>query len=218
MNKWLSEWVKEQYPDVKSDLFSCFILQNLNMGSMYAQLGFMTPYVWMFISSYEKLRKTIISSHTITSLIQLEYSGFAGATVPICTFTLQKNHMQGFEGAYIRLSDFPGADQQAPRVLEALADPNCGWRYRRSADAFELIPGCPIAYWVNERLWQAYESATTFAQEGHPKVGMQTSNNDKYLRLWWEIRFSEFLSESVPPIWIKYLKGGKRKNHRVFTC
>ena len=119
MNQWLGDWVKENYPDAKSDLFSSFIVRNLNMGADCAQLGFMTPYVWMFIGSYEKLRKKIIASHTITSLIQLEYSGFAGATVPICTFTLQKNHMPSFEGTYIRLSDFPGADQQAPRVLEA---------------------------------------------------------------------------------------------------
>jgi hypothetical protein len=214
MNKWLSEWVKEQYPDVKSDLFSCFILQNLNMGSMYAQLGFMTPYVWMFISSYEKLRKTIISSHTITSLIQLEYSGFAGATVPICTFTLQKNHMQGFEGAYIRLSDFPGADQQAPRVLEALADRNCGWLYRVSVNTYSTLPGSPITYWITPGFQKLCSISVPLERNVAFKEGITTGDNDIYLRLWHEVNDSQFLrsldgkTTRATRCWIPCNKGG----------
>lgn len=120
MNSWLSSWVKKQYADVKGDLFSCFMVRNSGMGTDHAQMGFMTPYVWMFIGTYEKLRRFVIEQNTITSLIQLEYSGFAGATVPICTFTLQKGKVVGYKGGYIRLSDFTGADQQAPRALEPL--------------------------------------------------------------------------------------------------
>ena len=208
MNRWLGDWVKQNYPDVKGDLFSCFMVRNSDLGNDHAQMGFMTPYVWMFISTYEKLRKFVIEKNTITSLIQLEYSGFAGATVPICTFTLQKGCMHGYQGSYIRLSDFVGAAQQAPRVLEALANPDCGWFYRKRAESFELIPGSPIGYWVSERLWEAYGDGETFAEVGHPKVGMQTSNNEKYLRLWWEIRYSYYERSSELPLWIKYLKGG----------
>ena len=208
MNRWLGDWVKQNYPDVKGDLFSCFMVRNSDLGNDHAQMGFMTPYVWMFISTYEKLRKFVIEKNTITSLIQLEYSGFAGATVPICTFTLQKGCMHGYQGSYIRLSDFVGAAQQAPRVLEALANPDCGWFYRKRAESFELIPGSPIGYWVSERLWEAYGDGETFAEVGHPKVGMQTSNNEKYLRLWWEIRYSDYERSSELPLWIKYLKGG----------
>ncbi|MCV5403774.1 BREX-1 system adenine-specific DNA-methyltransferase PglX, partial [Escherichia coli] len=86
-------------------LFSAFIIRNLQLSKNGAQLGFMTPFVWMFISSYEELRLQLINNETIISLIQLEYSGFDGATVPICTFTLQKNHISNFSGSYIRLSD-----------------------------------------------------------------------------------------------------------------
>ena len=94
--------------------------RNVGMGTEHAQLGFMTPYVWMFIGTYEKLRKFVIQQNTITSLIQLEYSGFSGATVPICTFTLQKGYCPGYRGGYVRLSDFAGADQQAPRASKSL--------------------------------------------------------------------------------------------------
>jgi len=204
MNSWLSSWVKKQYADVKGDLFSCFMVRNSGMGTDHAQMGFMTPYVWMFIGTYEKLRRFVIEQNTITSLIQLEYSGFAGATVPICTFTLQKGKVEGYKGGYIRLSDFPGADQQAPRALEALANPDCGWFYRADASGFEAIPGSPIAYWLNERLYNAFQFSTNI-EEGFRAVvkGVFTGNNDKFLRLWHEINRNK-----VNDIWRLYAKGG----------
>jgi len=84
----------------------------------------MSPFVWMFISSYEKLRNFLIDSKTITSLIQLEYSGFEGATVPICTFTVENNHRSDFQGGYVRLSDFRGAKNQGPKALEIIQNYN----------------------------------------------------------------------------------------------
>ena len=114
----------------------------------------MTPFVWMFISSYEKLRNQLIGTKTITSLIQLEYSGFDGATVPICTFTFENYHNEEYQGGYIRLSNFVGPAVQSKRALEAIANPDCGWFYRRSAKDFSVIPGSPIAYWVSQDLFQ----------------------------------------------------------------
>lgn len=120
MNPRLSTWLKENYEPVKSDLFSAFILRNFALALPKGQLGFMTPFVWMFISSYEKLRSILIDQKTITSLIQLEYSGFDGATVPICTFTVENAYKPELRGGYVRLSDFRGADQQGPRALEII--------------------------------------------------------------------------------------------------
>lgn len=120
MNPRLSTWLKDNYADVKSDLFSAFIVRNTYLALPKGQLGFMTPFVWMFISSYEKLRHFIIDEKTITSLIQLEYSGFDGATVPICTFTLENAHNPDFKGGYVRLSDFKGADIQGSKALEII--------------------------------------------------------------------------------------------------
>ena len=141
MNGKLSDYLKEHYKDVKSDLFSAFMVRNTKLSLKKGQLGFMTPFVWMFISSYEKLRIFLLEQKTITSLIQLEYSGFDGATVPICTFTLQNNHKPDFKGGYIKLSDFRGAANQAPKTVEAISNPDCGWFYRASSNDFEKIPG-----------------------------------------------------------------------------
>ena len=216
MNRWLGAWVRKIYPDVKGDLFSCFIANNVALGAAHAQLGFMTPYVWMFIGTYEKLRRFVIEQCTITSLIQLEYSGFAGATVPICTFTLQKGCEEGYRGGYIRLSDFVGADNQAPRVLEALADPGCGWFYRRSDQAYRVIPGTPIAYWVTERLAVVFRTCRPFDHSLKLREGIHTADNNRFLRLWWEVGFELMVrdAKSLSDIdrlgrWVPYCKGGQ---------
>ena len=116
MSSELKQFVQDRYEDGKADLFAAFIYRLLGMVSEHGQLGFMTPYVWMFISSYEQMCQHIIRQEHISSLIQLEYSGFEGATVPICTFTLEKGHSDR-KSAFVRLSDFVGAKQQGPRAL-----------------------------------------------------------------------------------------------------
>jgi hypothetical protein len=120
----VKKYLKDAYKGYEKDLFSAFIIRNLALTKERGQLGFMTPFVWMFISSYEQLRKHLITEKTITSLIQLEYSGFDGATVPICTFTLENAYNPHFKGGYVRLSDFRGAAQQGPRALEIIQAAN----------------------------------------------------------------------------------------------
>jgi type II restriction/modification system DNA methylase subunit YeeA len=120
----VKKYLKDTYKGYEKDLFSAFIIRNLALAKERGQLGFMTPFVWMFISSYEQLRKHLITEKTITSLIQLEYSGFDGATVPICTFTLENAYNPDFKGGYVRLSDFRGAAQQGPRALEIIQAAN----------------------------------------------------------------------------------------------
>ncbi|WP_418349297.1 Eco57I restriction-modification methylase domain-containing protein [Slackia isoflavoniconvertens] len=206
MNKWLGDWVKKHYKDVKGDLFSCFMTRNVGMGTEHAQLGFMTPYVWMFIGTYEKLRKFVIQQNTITSLIQLEYSGFSGATVPICTFTLQKGYCPGYRGGYVRLSDFAGADQQAPRALEALADADCGWFYRADAEGFGAIPGSPIAYWATDHFIDNCREGSSVSSyacfTGSQNI---TADNAKYVRFSWEVSLGDCSEQGT---WVPYAKGG----------
>jgi type II restriction/modification system DNA methylase subunit YeeA len=204
MNSKLSSYLKDNYPDVKSDLFSAFIVRNTELAVKQGQLGFMSPYVWMFISSYEKLRALLINQKTITSLIQLEYSGFDGATVPICTFTLENRHKPNHKGAYIRLSDFRGAVNQAPKTLEAINNPDCGWFFRVSADEFQKIPGSPIAYWVSQSLIKSFQAERIekwTISEGQNK----TANNDKYVRNSWEVSKESCGRDRK---WLPYAKGG----------
>ncbi len=189
-NPFMSKWVKKNYPDVKSDLFSSFVVRMFSLAKDHGECGVMSPFVWMFIGSYEKLRNEIIDNRTLTSLIQLEYSGFAGATVPICTYTFHNSFVKGYKGGYVRLSDFVGAAVQAPKALEAIQNPDCGWFYRRDAEAFKQIPGTPIACWLGKGANGSFEVGRPLAKIAKTRKGMFTGNNDLFLRQWYEVSAS----------------------------
>lgn len=189
-NPFMSKWIKKNYPDVKSDLFSSFVVRMFKFAKDHGECGVMSPFVWMFIGSYEKLRNEIINDRTLTSLIQLEYSGFAGATVPICSYTFHNSFIKGYKGGYVRLSDFVGAAAQAPKALEAIQNPDCGWFYRRDAEAFRQIPGTPIAYWLGKGANGSFEVGRPLAKIAKTRKGMFTGNNDLFLRQWYEVSAS----------------------------
>ena len=216
-NPFMSKWVKRHYPDVKSDLFAAFIMRIMDFAKEHGEVGIMSPFVWMFIGSYEKLRNRIIDEKTLTSLVQLEYSGFAGATVPICTFTFHNSHISGYKGGYVRLADFVGPAIQSSKALEAIQNPDCGWFYRADAMGFHDIPGSPIAYWASEAVHEAFKGGHPLDSIGHPRVGIQTGENVKFLRLWWEVdRFKSKFDSTSPEdciysqaTWFPYNKGGE---------
>lgn len=205
-NPFMSKWVKKNYPDVKSDLFSSFVVRMFSLAKDHGECGVMSPFVWMFIGSYEKLRNEIIDNRTLTSLIQLEYSGFAGATVPICTYTFHNSFVKGYKGGYVRLSDFVGAAVQAPKALEAIRNPDCGWFYRRDAETFKQIPGTPIAYWASDGLLSAFSLGHSIGDySDYTGSQNKTGDNNLYLRLFWEVGAR---SVGRKGSWATYSKGG----------
>ncbi|MBK7491770.1 MAG: BREX-1 system adenine-specific DNA-methyltransferase PglX [Nitrosomonas sp.] len=187
MNALLKEFLKNHYECFQSDLFSAFIFRNHSLARDNGQLGFMSPFVWMFISSYEELRNYLINTRTITTLIQLEYSGFDGATVPICTFTTAKNHAANYCSSFIRLSEFKGAEIQDPKTLEAISNPDCGWLYRAKPDCFARIPGSPIAYWISDAFVRVFSNKKYLSDMGKLGKGSDTGNNALFIRHWAEV-------------------------------
>lgn len=183
----VKKYLKDAYKGYEKDLFSAYIVRNLDFAKEHGQLGFMTPFVWMFISSYEQLRKRLIEEDVITSLIQLEYSGFDGATVPICTFTLNKGHIASYTGSYIRLSDFRGSANQGPKTLEAIQNRDCGWFYEAKPDDFKKIPGSPVSYWVSDKIRGLFENFPAISEILEVTGGMTTADNDRFIRLWHEV-------------------------------
>ncbi|NLJ67674.1 MAG: BREX-1 system adenine-specific DNA-methyltransferase PglX, partial [Clostridiales bacterium] len=216
MEKSLKEYVNENYPDTKSDLFATFILRCLELCKSDGLTGYMTPFVWMFISSYEKLRKGIINNHFINNLIQLEYSGFDGATVPICTFTLRKNAFKDARGSYIRLSDFKGSENQAPKTLEAIQNPQCGWFYTANQKDFEKIPGSPIGYWLSEHSLAIFEKSIPLEEIASPRQGLATTDNERFVRFYFEVSRDRFIVNITRDVaiqshykWFPFNKGGE---------
>jgi hypothetical protein len=208
LNPKLKEYLKARFNGYDKDLFAAFIVHCFSVTKSGGHLSFMSPFVWMFISSYEKLRQLFVEQYTVTSLIQLEYSGFAGATVPICTFALRNLNLPHYRGSYVKLSDFRGATNQAPKTLEAIRNRDCGWFYTCTQSDFSTIPGRPFAYWIGESIRDLFRNSRLFREIAEPRVGMQTANNEFYLRYWFEVNADEFLNQSNQLKWIKYLKGG----------
>ena len=186
MNTKLNEFIKNNYADYKSDFFSAFVIHCSEMAKKYGYCGFFTPYVWMFIQSYEKMRNYLYNQATIETLIQFEYSAFEEATVPVCTFAFQNCHVQK-KGCYLRLVDFRGGmEVQRLKTLEAIKNHDCGFYYEQSTDNFSKIPGSPVAYWASERSLTTY-AAPNMDRIAQPRHGLATSDNNRFLKLWHEI-------------------------------
>jgi type II restriction/modification system DNA methylase subunit YeeA len=205
----LAEWLTRHFPTGKADLFSSFMLRCFAFARERGQIGLMTPFVWMFISSYEPLRRLLLGQHTLTSLIQLEYSGFAGATVPICAFTVERGSRDAI-GSFVRLANFVGPGQQGPRALEIIEDDNRrrttgsptargmeSHLYRVRLSELARVPGCPLAYWLSAEMLRVMERGSPVGQSSVPRQGLSTGDNERFLRLWFEVSKSRSNFEST---------------------
>lgn len=186
----ISSYLKTHFDDYKMDVFSVIVKNCIDMCKQNGKLGFMTPFVWMFISSFSKLREYVIENSRFTSLVQLEYSGFDGATVPICTYTLSKDNLP-VTGEYIKLSDFKGVDAQPIKTLEAINNPMCGYRYSVATKTFKLFPESVIAFWASNAFVELFQKYNRLENFFPCKKGMTTGKNELFLRIWYEIQNSD---------------------------
>ena len=190
-NAELKDFAKKNYPDTKSDSFAMFMERCKDFTITSGELAFITPYVWMFTSSYEKLREKLLTQATISTLIQLEYNAFEPACIPVCAFTFNNSHINDYVGSYIKLSDFKGHENQAPKTLEAIKNPNCGWFYNAKPDDFKKISGSPIAYWVSDKVRDIFAASKKLGDIADARQGLSTADNDKFLRLWHEVNINQ---------------------------
>jgi len=199
MNPKLNEFIKNNYADYKSDFFSAFVIHASQMTKQSGYCGFFTPYVWMFIQSYEKMRNYLYNQATIETMIQFEYSAFEEATVPVCTFSFQNRHVQK-KGCYLRLVDFRGGmEVQRQKTLEAIKNHNCGFYYEQSTDDFSKIPGNPVAYWLRNFKMFKFPNLSSMLQSGGR---IKTHDNNLYVRNWWEVH-------EIGDRWVPYSNGGE---------
>jgi len=188
MNASLTNYIRGNYPETKSDTFSAFMDFCMNKVTSDGHLGFLTPFVWMFISSYEKLREYIVLNKNISSLIQLEYNAFPEACVPVCGITL-RNYNAMVNGEYIKLSDFKGSENQPVKALEAIQNSNVDYRFTSNSIDFNKIPGSPIAYWVSDKIRDSFVNNEKISEHFIPKFGMSVGDAEKYIKNWFEVSF-----------------------------
>lgn len=196
-NPFMSKWIKKNYPDVKSDLCTCFIERGFNLVEDKGYAAMVTMQSWMFLGSFEKMRAKVIDNKTIVSMAHLGPRAFdaIGGEVVNVTADVIYNGRAACEGAYVRLVDINGSEAKRLKLLEAIRNPDCGWFYRRDADTFKQIPGTPIAYWISDAAVKNMASLPSLSNFAQPKQGMVTRDNKRFMRSWWEIGLIDFDDE-----------------------
>lgn len=208
MGNRLNAYVRSNYSDGKADLYACFMMKCISFGELHAHIGMMTSYTWMFLTSFETLRDYVFNNGSISSLVQPEYHAFfEEAYVPICSFTILKD-IVGYKGEYIRLEAFYGADIQSRKTLEAISNKECGYRYTSSSRVFKKISGHPVAYWTSANFVKAFEVGKLLGDIAPVKKGMDTGDNDTFLRLWFEVEARKLAIHGSQEKWVPYDKGG----------
>ena len=207
----VNNYLKKNYPDSKSDLFAVFIE---HCGQMIIDKGYqamITQHSWMFLSSFEKLRKKMMQNEIINMahLGARAFEEIGGEVVQTTSFVQCLSHIGGYKGTYCRLVE---ANSQNGKEKMFLEFKNC---YTAKQVNFSKIPGSPLAYWINESVLEAFEKGS-LASISEPRMGLTTGRNEKYLRLWHEVSFNNIgfgmdrkLAKQSGMRWFPYDKGGE---------
>lgn len=209
----LAEYVKKNYPDSKSDLFAVFIEVCSRMAKQNGYQAMITQHAWMFLSSFEKLREKMMLTETV-SMAHLGARAFeeiGGEVVQTTSFVRVRTHIDNYKGVYCRLIE-PTTQQGKEDMFLA-----CENRYIANQDNFAKIPGSPVAYWVSENALQAFDNNMCLGEISKPKTGMRTGDNERFLRLWFEvsaIKLGLYMRDSseaqkTGKKWFPYNKGGE---------
>lgn len=182
----VNNFVKKHYPDSKTDLFAVFIERCGEMLKKNGYQAMITQHSWMFLSSYEKLREKL-QHKTIVNMAHLGARAFeeiGGEVVQTTSFVLQKKYIISYMGTYCRLVE--PITQQGKEEMYL----NGEKQYIANQDSFTKIPGQPIAYWVSEKISNAF-AKKKMSDISEARMGLTTGQNDKYLRLWTEVNINK---------------------------
>lgn len=205
MSAKLSEFVKKHYPDSKADLFAVFIERCGQMTAKNRYQAMITQHAWMFIGSYEALRRGIYNN-SFVSLIHFGIKAFeeiGNDVVQTCSFVLRCNNLREYQTKFVRLVDCKDFHEKEEAFLSGKH------QIISCVSDYENIPGVPLAYWVSRRFIQNFHNAD-FIEKYGTLTGSQniTGDNEKYLRCFWEVSGS-----SINNRWRFYAKGGDYRQY-----
>lgn len=193
MSSELKQFVQDHYEDGKADLFAAFIMRNRQFLRHNAMLGMITMQSWMFLSSFEDLRRNLLASSAIETMSHLGAGAFdsiGGEVVSTNAFTLKNSPSSG-KGIYIRLVDVSGDSNQADACAEAI-NGDANYRFEVDQHEFAQIPGSPIVYWLSKLMLEAFTKGDKLEKVAKPRQGLATADNNRFLRNWYEIDHANF--------------------------
>jgi hypothetical protein len=212
MNQQVKDYTNEIYPDSKSDLFAMFIERGFYWCKPTGFNSMVTMQSWMFLSSFEAMRRKIIGGKTISTFVQIGYNSFPEMNSKIaqaCAFSIFGSHIDGFVGRYVNLNLAPqSADKNIvflERGKELVHDVN-------QAD-LKNIPGSPVAYWMSQRSRKCFEAGVPLDKVGRTVEGTSTGENNRFLRYWYEVDARKLRRPDVEAAthsekWVFHNKGG----------
>ena len=213
MNALVKKFAKNNFPDAKSDLFACFIERGYTLAKEAGYNAMVTMQSWMFLSSFKKMRERMLREKTIKTMAHLgarAFGSISGEVVQTAVFVLKNSLVGTYKPTFFRLLE---GDERIKRTELVNGEKRFDTTVQ---DEFKKIPGSTIAYWASEAVRKGFANNETVSQHFAVKKGMDTGNNDKFLRRWHEVDFSLVsVSSSAPsgdphesPKWVPYNKGG----------
>lgn len=188
MNGRLAPWIKEHFANAKADIYATFICRGVSLAKEFGYCAMVTMQSWMFLSTFEELRNSLINNKTILSMAHIGARGFdsiSGEVVSTTAFILANAHLKKFKGAYLCLVDEIGEMAKQQAFLDKKPFP-----YLVSSDSFQQIPGSPIAYWLSPNVANIFRKNRSLSPVASPCVGLQTGDNDRFLRNWYEVSYN----------------------------
>lgn len=191
MNEVLGKYVKDNYADSKADLFSVFMDVSIGRLCVHGKYGMINMQSWMFLSSFEKLRKKVLDNYQIDSMLHLgprTFDELSGEVVQNTAFVISKNQKDDAKGIYYRLVDGKSCNNKKQLFLNSREQGSKIYYPGIPQSNFEKIPGCPIGYWVSERMISYFTNNNySFTKFAHAKAGLSTTDNNRFLRVWFEV-------------------------------
>lgn len=217
MNNILTKYVEEKYPNTKGDMCAVFIERGFEWIVNNGFNTMITMHSWMFLGSFENFRKSCLNKYTINSILHLgmeAFDGIVGKIVQTAAFVMTRSRNEDYTPHCVRLVDF--YDSRRYEKENQFYNKNNHFSSIMQSK-FNLLPGTPFAYWISNNIINIFENSTALGNISDVKKGMDTGNNEKYLRLWFEIennKFSQHLKNGEETInlnikWVPYNKGGK---------
>jgi type I restriction-modification system DNA methylase subunit len=214
MNADLKTYLEKNYPISKSDLFAVFMEVTLNWLSPNGLMSMINQQSWMFLSSYEKLRKAILANNGIQSMLHLgarTFDELSGEVVQSTAFVMQNVPLE--KGTYYRLIDYRNSTAKKDAFLNRQNEyPNI------AQNNFAKIPDNPIAYWVSEKVVKIFENNKTVSDYSKPRRAIQSGNNNKFIRSWFEINNHAIdyeshitLGKNTSKKWYRFANGGSQR-------
>lgn len=193
MNDALMNFAKEHYRSGDIDLYAMFMLRSLSISKSEGYMAMINMQSWMFLSSFEELRKKTASDGAILSMAHLGARAFdtiGGEVVSTTAFVIQHSPRPEGKGTFIRLIDGRSEKEKSEMLLRSIQNPKIPYRYASKIRDFLNIPTAPIAYWFSERAFQVFRDYPSLHQVAPTKQGLATGDNDQFLRQWSEVEIS----------------------------